>query len=124
MTRHKVLAGFAIVTIASALSATAAVAADLTVTVTYTGKGKVDEAHEILVFLFNDPNITAQSVPLTVSRLRRAAARQSSKISRPKPSMSCSFTTRRETMTDAPAHRRRERPSVCMAAARMASRPR
>jgi uncharacterized protein (DUF2141 family) len=72
MTRQKVLAGFAVVAIAAALSATGAVAADLTVTVTYTGKGKVDEGHEILVFLFNDPNITAQSVPLTVQPITKS----------------------------------------------------
>ena len=52
--------------LAIAVSTTPALAADLTVTVTYTGKGKVDAKHDILVFLFATPNINAGSVPMTV----------------------------------------------------------
>ena len=36
-------------------------AGDIVVTVTYTGKGKVDDTHEILVFLFDQPTPTADS---------------------------------------------------------------
>ena len=39
-------------------------AGDVVVTVTYTGKGKVDDTHEILVFLFDQPTPTADSMPL------------------------------------------------------------
>ena len=39
-------------------------AGDVVVTVTYTGKGKVDDTHEILVFLFDQPTPTADSEPL------------------------------------------------------------
>src|SRR5688572_10666653 len=42
----------------------AATEKNVSVTVTYTGKGTVDPAHAILVFLFSDPNIGAQSTPL------------------------------------------------------------
>jgi hypothetical protein len=36
---------------------------ELAVTVTYTGKGKVDATHEILVFLFDHPSPTGESGP-------------------------------------------------------------
>jgi type 1 fimbria pilin len=39
-------------------------AGDVSVTVTYTGKNKVDATHEILVFLFDHPTPTAGSEPL------------------------------------------------------------
>jgi hypothetical protein len=39
-------------------------AGDVVVTVTYTGKGKVDAAHEILVFLFDQAPPTEGSIPL------------------------------------------------------------
>jgi hypothetical protein len=42
----------------------AAAAMNLTVTVTYTGKGPVDAGHGILIFLFAEPNISAESQPL------------------------------------------------------------
>jgi hypothetical protein len=45
-------------------AAAAATAKNLTVTVTYTGKGPVDAGHGILIFLFADPNISAESQPL------------------------------------------------------------
>lgn len=37
---------------------------ELSVTVTYTGKGAVDDKHEILVFLFDHPTPTADSEPI------------------------------------------------------------
>jgi len=42
----------------------AATTNNVSVTVNYTGKGTVDPGHAILVFLFSDPNIGAQSTPL------------------------------------------------------------
>jgi hypothetical protein len=47
-------------------TAAAAQAADLAVTVSYTGKATVDAKHDILVFLFTDPNITNDSIPIAV----------------------------------------------------------
>jgi hypothetical protein len=44
----------------------AVAAGDLSVTVTYTGKGKVDDTHEILVFLFDHPIPAAGSMPLAL----------------------------------------------------------
>ncbi len=41
-------------------------AGDVSVTVTYTGKGKVDDTHEILVFLFDHPTPAAGSMPLSM----------------------------------------------------------
>lgn len=41
-------------------------AGDVSVTVTYTGKGKVDDTHEILAFLFDHPTPSAGSMPLDV----------------------------------------------------------
>ena len=43
----------------------AAAVKNVSVTVNYTGKGAVDAGHAILVFLFTDPNIGAQSQPLS-----------------------------------------------------------
>jgi type 1 fimbria pilin len=39
---------------------------DVSVTVTYTGKGNVDDTHEILVFLFDHPTPTPGSEPLAM----------------------------------------------------------
>ena len=39
-------------------------AKDVTVTVVYTGKGAVDAKHNVLVFLFADPNVGPNSMPL------------------------------------------------------------
>jgi hypothetical protein len=66
MNRRQILGRLLGAALAIALSTTPALAADLTVTVTYTGKGKVDAQHDILVFLFATPNINAESVPMTV----------------------------------------------------------
>jgi hypothetical protein len=41
-------------------------AGDVAVTVTYTGKGKVDDTHEILVFLFDHPTPGPGSMPLAM----------------------------------------------------------
>jgi hypothetical protein len=42
----------------------AAAAKNVTVTVTYTGKGAVDAKHNVLVFLFDNPNVGPGSKPL------------------------------------------------------------
>ena len=44
-------------------------AADLAVTVAYTGKAAVDVKHDILVFLFANPDITPDSIPLDVQHV-------------------------------------------------------
>ena len=46
-----------------------ALAADLVVTVSYTGKAAVDAKHEILVFLFADADVTEESIPLAVQSI-------------------------------------------------------
>jgi hypothetical protein len=46
-------------------------AGDVSVTASYKGKGPVDEAHEILVFLFDHPTPTASSQPLGVQVLTK-----------------------------------------------------
>ena len=51
------------------------IAGEVSVTVTYTGKGTVDDKHEILVFLFDHPTPTAGSMPLACRRRPRAAER-------------------------------------------------
>ena len=56
-------------TLAFAADAAPAFAADLAVTVAYTGKATVDAKHGILVFLFADPDITAESLPLDVQHV-------------------------------------------------------
>jgi hypothetical protein len=49
---------------ATAVLPLASQGAEVSVTVTYTGKGAVDDKHEILVFLFDHPTPTADSEPL------------------------------------------------------------
>jgi hypothetical protein len=44
---------------------------DLAVTVTYTGKGPVDASNDILVFLFDHPNVGADSRPLRVQSVTK-----------------------------------------------------
>jgi hypothetical protein len=46
--------------------------ADLSVTVAYTGKGPVDATHEILVFLFTTPDISAESRPMAVEYITKS----------------------------------------------------
>ena len=45
---------------------------DFAATVTYTGKGKVDDTHEIWVFLFETPNIDASSQPIAVESITKS----------------------------------------------------
>jgi hypothetical protein len=45
---------------------------DLDVTVSYTGKGPVDATHEILVFLFTNPDISAQSEPVGMQTITKS----------------------------------------------------
>jgi hypothetical protein len=47
-------------------------AGDVTVTVTYTGKGKVDDTHEIWVFLFDTPNVGRESQPLATQAVKKS----------------------------------------------------
>jgi hypothetical protein len=46
--------------------------ADLTVTVAYTGKGPVDAAHGILVFLFTDAELGPTSIPVAVQEVTKS----------------------------------------------------
>ena len=57
---------FAFGTAGSAAVLPRLLAGDVVVTVTYAGKGKVDDTHEILVFLFDQPTPTEGSIPLAV----------------------------------------------------------
>ena len=45
-------------------AAAPAATGDVTIVVNYTGKGTVDAAHELLVFMFNTPNISADAEPI------------------------------------------------------------
>jgi hypothetical protein len=64
------IASIALVGLTAAASAAVVprflLAGDVSVTVTYTGKAKVDDTHEILVFLFDHPTPTAASEPLAM----------------------------------------------------------
>jgi hypothetical protein len=44
---------------------------EVTVSATYKGKGTVDATHEILVFLFDHPNPTAESMPMAVQSITK-----------------------------------------------------
>jgi hypothetical protein len=59
-------------TAAASLPVAAIRAGDVSVTATYTGKGKVDDTHEILIFLFDHPTPTAGSEPLGVQVLTKS----------------------------------------------------
>jgi hypothetical protein len=59
-----VLGVVALTAVASAAVVPRFLAGDVSVTVTYTGKGKVDDTHELLVFLFDHPTPTPNSEPL------------------------------------------------------------
>jgi hypothetical protein len=63
---------FLAATLLVAAASTPALAADLAVTVTYTGKAAVDTKHDILVFLFADANITEASIPITVQNISKS----------------------------------------------------
>ena len=45
-------------------ASTAVAATDVTVALSYTGKGTVDANHRVLAWLFTDPNVTASSRPV------------------------------------------------------------
>jgi hypothetical protein len=47
-------------------------AGDLAVTVSYTGKGPVDDTHEIWVFLFDSPVINNSSAPVAVQAVKKS----------------------------------------------------
>ena len=49
-------------------AAAPAAAGDISVVVNYTGKGTVDAAHELLVFMFNTPNINAEGSPMSMQK--------------------------------------------------------
>jgi hypothetical protein len=51
---------------------TAQGAREVSVTVTYTGKGRVDDSHELWVYLFDHPEIGAQSEPLAIQPIRKS----------------------------------------------------
>lgn len=53
-----------VVTLLVASAAIARQGADLTVTVSYTGKGPVNDKNDVLVFLFDHPDPTGESRPL------------------------------------------------------------
>jgi hypothetical protein len=63
-----IVAGLVVFASAQARQATPPAAAaatnDVTVTITYTGKGAVDDAHSIVTFLFAEPNVGPTSRPL------------------------------------------------------------
>jgi hypothetical protein len=61
------LAGFA--PPAGTLHASPAAAGAVKITVHYTGKGTVDSSHKIWVWLFDDPNIGAGSMPIDQATL-------------------------------------------------------
>ena len=54
----------ALVGVAAAAPAAREGAGELSVTVSYKGKGEVDAKHEIFVFLFDTPNFAAGSLPI------------------------------------------------------------
>jgi hypothetical protein len=64
------IASIALVGLTAAASAAVVprflLAGDVVVTVTYTGKAKVDDTHEVLVFLFDHPTPTAESEPIAM----------------------------------------------------------
>jgi hypothetical protein len=59
---------------APAKPAARSASADVQATVTYTGKGKVDDTHEIWVFLFDTPDIGQGSRPIAVQAIRKSGA--------------------------------------------------
>ena len=59
------------VALAPAVPVVAAQGADLSVTVSYTGKGPVSDKNDILVFLFREPQPTAQSEPVGVQSITK-----------------------------------------------------
>jgi uncharacterized protein (DUF2141 family) len=70
MTRRAVISA-AVLLLGIASVAIAQSTGDLTVTATYKGKGPIDETHEILVFVFDTPDITPGMRPLGVQRITK-----------------------------------------------------
>jgi len=73
--RRLLTASIALIALTAAASASVVprfLAGDVTVTVTYTGKGKVDDTHEIQVFLFDHPTPTQGSMPLAVQMITKS----------------------------------------------------
>jgi uncharacterized protein (DUF2141 family) len=60
-----------VVTLLVASAAMARQGADLTVTVSYTGKGPVNEKNDVLVFLFDHPDPTSESRPLGLQSVNK-----------------------------------------------------
>ena len=58
-------------------------AGDVTVTASYTGKGRVDETHEILVFLFDHPVPTAESQPIAMLPIHKSGGTATFKVASP-----------------------------------------
>jgi hypothetical protein len=72
MIRFQMRGLVAAATLVVAATSASALAADLSVTVAYTGKAAVDAKHDILVFLFADANITEASIPITVQNIPKS----------------------------------------------------
>lgn len=66
-----ILAGPAVGRAQEKPAAKPAASGDVSVTVAYTGKAKVDDTHEIWVFLFPNPNISAASQPLAAQAIKK-----------------------------------------------------
>ena len=61
------------IAVAAVVSAAPALrAGDVNVTVTYKGKGPVDDTHEIWVFLFDTPTVDAQSQPVMTATVKKS----------------------------------------------------
>jgi hypothetical protein len=56
------------------LRAAAPRAGDIVVSATYKGKGPVDDKHHILLFLFSEPNPTADSKPIAMQSVAKNGA--------------------------------------------------
>jgi hypothetical protein len=56
---------------AAAMAASAERPGELNLTITYKGKGDVDDTHEIVVWLFDNPNIAAGSQPIATGVLKK-----------------------------------------------------
>jgi hypothetical protein len=67
-----IVATMSIATVQPAMVFSSPQSGDVAATVTYTGKGKVDETHEIWVFLFETPNIEASSQPIAVASITKS----------------------------------------------------
>jgi hypothetical protein len=64
-----IVAGLAVAASAAVIPVALLRAGEVSVAVTYKGKGPVDEKHAILVFLFDHPTPTATSEPLAVQSI-------------------------------------------------------